>query len=69
MYYLGDVNHSISVVGYWIFYTNYERALVLNRELMDIICAPSVGEEELATFETDFCAVRYIRSTAHLRKE
>ena len=22
MYYLGNVNHSISVVGYWIFYSN-----------------------------------------------
>ena len=28
---LGNVNHAISVVGYWIFDSNYERALVLNR--------------------------------------
>ena len=28
---LGNVNNSISVVGYWIFEANYEKALVLNR--------------------------------------
>ena len=27
---LGDVNYAISVVGYWIFDSNYKRALVLN---------------------------------------
>ena len=32
MYYLGNVNHAISVVEYWIFESNYEKALVLNRE-------------------------------------
>ena len=31
MDYLGNVNHSISVVGYWIFDSNYEKELVLNR--------------------------------------
>ena len=68
MYYLGNLNHSISVVGYWIFESNDERALVLNIELLDIICSPSVGEEEVGTFQTDFCSVRYICSTAHLKK-
>ena len=28
---LGNVNHAISVVGSWIFDSNYERALVLNK--------------------------------------
>ena len=32
MDYLGNVNHDISVVGYWIFDSNYEKSLVLNRE-------------------------------------
>ena len=31
MDYLGNVNNAISVVGYWIFESNYEKALVLNR--------------------------------------
>ena len=39
---LGNVNHNISVVGSWIFDSNYERALVLNKESLDMICAPSI---------------------------
>ena len=66
---LGNVNHAISVVGYWIFYSNYENSLVLNRGLLDMICAPSVGEEEVTDFETVFNAERYIFSTSHLNKE
>ena len=41
---LRNVNHAISVVGYWIFDSNYERALVLNRASFDMICTLSVGE-------------------------
>ena len=58
MDYLDNVNHAIIVVGYWIFESKYERAIVLNRELLDMICAPYVGEELVAAFETYFCAVR-----------
>ena len=50
MDYLGNVNYSISVSGYCIFESNYKRALVLNRESLYMICVPSVGEEEVATF-------------------
>ena len=50
MDYLGNVNHAISVVGWWIFHSNYERALLINRASLDMICAPSVDEEEVATF-------------------
>ena len=28
---LGNVNHAISIVGYWIFGSNYEKALCLTR--------------------------------------
>ena len=69
MEYLGNMNHAISVVGYWIFDSNYERALVLNIELLDMICASSVGREEVATFERFVYAVRYIRSIAHLKNK
>ena len=41
---LGNVNYAISVVGNWIFDSNYEKSLVLNRESLDMICAPSVSE-------------------------
>ena len=41
---LGNMNHAISVVGSWIFDSNYERALVLNKASLDMICAPSIDE-------------------------
>ena len=62
------MNHAISVVGYWIFGSNYEKTLVLNSKSLDIICAPYVGEEQTAKFETVFTAVRYIRTYAQLNK-
>ena len=62
---LGNVNHAISVLGYWTFDSNNEKALVLNRKSLDIIWDPSVGKEQVAGFETVFTSVRYIYSTAH----
>ena len=44
MKYIGNVNHTISVVGSQIFDSNYEKALVINRKSLDIVCALSVGE-------------------------
>ena len=58
MDYLGNVNNAISVVGYWIFDYNYKKLLVLNIESLDTISDPSVGEEQVAEFETVFTAVR-----------
>ena len=66
---LGNLNHAISVVGYWIFDSKYKRVLVFNIESLDMICAPSVGEEQVSKFETVFIAVRYICLDAHLKKD
>ena len=65
---LGNVNHASSVVGNCIFDSNYEKALVINRASLDMIFAPSFGEEQAAKFELVFTAVRYIRSAAQLQK-
>ena len=65
---LGNVKHVINVVGCWIFDSNYKKELVLNRESLDMICAPSVGEDQASKFETLFAAVRYICSAAQLNK-
>ena len=65
---IGNVNHAISVVGNWIFDFNYERALVLNKASLDMMCAPSVDEEKNALFENVFYAVRYIFNEAKLKK-
>ena len=56
---LGNVNHAISVVGYWIFDSNYKIALCLTQELLDIMCSTSIGEELVTTFQSVFYAVRY----------
>ena len=66
---LGNLNHAISVVGYCRFASNYEKSLVLNRASLDMICAPSVCEEQSDKFETVFTALRYIRYAAQLEKE
>ena len=66
---LGNVNHDISVVGYWIFDSKYKGALVLNRKLLDMICVPYVGEERVDKFETAFTTVRYICLYVQLKKE
>ena len=55
---LGNMNHAISVVGYWILDSKYKRAFALNIELLDMICDPTVGEEQVAVFETVFTTVR-----------
>ena len=47
---LGNLNHAISIVGYWIFDSNYKELLCLTQESLDIICSPSVGGEQVATF-------------------
>ena len=61
------MNHAISVVGSWIFESNYERALVLNKASLDMLCAPSVGEEQASKFEKVYYAVRYIFNFASLK--
>ena len=65
---LVNLNRAISVIGSWIFDSNYERALVLNKASLDMICAPSVGEEQYAMFEKVYYAVRYIYIGAQLKK-
>ena len=55
---LGNVNNAISVVGNWIFDSNYEIALFLNRSSLVMSCAPSVGEEKNDIFEIFYYAVR-----------
>ena len=68
MYSLGNVNNSISVVGSLIFGSNCERALVLNKESLDMICAPSIGEEQAAIFEKVYYSVRFISNEAQLKE-
>ena len=54
----GNANHAISVLVYWIYDSNYEKALFLTRESLDLIFFPSVGEEKVVKFEALFNDVR-----------
>ena len=66
---LGNVNHAISVVGSWIFESNYEKVLVLNRVSLDMICASSIGEEQAACFEKVYYSVRFISKEKQLKEK
>ena len=56
---LGNMNHDISIVGYWIFDSNYEQSFFLTRESLDLILSPYVGKEKVVKWKTVFFAVRY----------
>ena len=64
---LGNMNHVIIIVGYCISESNYKQALFMTREPMDLMCSPSVGEEQVVKFETVFFAVRYMREPGNLK--
>ena len=52
----------------WTFDSNYEKGLFLNRDSLDMICAPYVVEEQAAKSESVFTALIYIYSRAKLKK-
>ena len=66
---LVNINHDISVVGYWIFDSNYEKVLYLTQEFLDLICSTSIVEELVATFQSIFYAVRYSWAPGNLKEE
>ena len=47
---LGNLNHDISIVWHWIFDYNYKKAFCFTQESMDLVCSPSIGEEQVANF-------------------
>ena len=51
---LGNVNNAISIVGYWIFDSNYKKALCLTQKYFDIIFSPFIGKELVTTFQSVF---------------
>ena len=64
MDYLGNKKNAFNIFGYWIFDSNNEKSLVITRESLDIVCARSVGEEQVTKSETVFYAIRYIHFTS-----
>ena len=66
---LGNVNHAISIVGYWIFDSNNKKALCLTQESLDIICSTSIGKELVAKFKSVLFAVGYIWAPGNIKEE
>ena len=65
---LGNVNHAISIVGYWIFDSDYEKSLCLTHESLYILCSTFIGEELVATSISAFYAVRYSWAPGNIKK-
>ena len=65
---LGNVNNAMSIVGHWIFGSNYNKALFLTQGSLNLIYSPSLDEEQVSTFRSVFYAVRYIWEPIHLKK-
>ena len=63
---IGNVNHDISTVGYWISGSNYEKSFTPTRESLDLTCFPSVGEGQVVKFEAVFYSVRCLWSPVNL---
>ena len=49
---VGNVNHVVNIVAYWIFDSNYKNTLMLTLYSFNIICSPLVVEELFSMFET-----------------
>ena len=58
-----NVNHEVSIVSYYIFDSNYKKALPLTLDSLNIILSPSLGEVIFAVFESLFHAARYTNNT------
>ena len=65
---IGNLNRDISIVGRWIFDSSYNKSLWLTQESLDLICSPSIGEEQVATFQSVFYAGRYLWAPIHFFK-
>ena len=59
---LVNVNLALSVVGKWIFDSNYEKALPLSIELFNFIYSCSCVDQTIAIFNVVYYAVMYVKS-------
>ena len=60
MDYLINMNHAVSVVGYWITDSNFENGLILNKAYLDLMFSCTNDKYAIAEFEEFFHTVRFI---------
>ena len=59
----GNVTHSCSIAGKWIFDSNFKKALPLDRESFDLICcSDDYGKEKVGSFRRIHCAMKFVPS-------
>ena len=63
------MKNAISIIHSWIFDSNYEHALCMTRESLDIGCSHSVLEEKVENFETVFYDVRYMWAPGNIKMD
>ena len=61
-----NFDHAVSIVRYWIFESNYKKALPLTLDSLNIICSLSKEEGVFTIFETVLHAVIYINNKGKL---
>ena len=57
---VGNVNHSVSVFGKWIFDSNCQQYFPLNIYSLNLMCACSDEDDYFEKFQVVHYAVRYV---------
>ena len=64
---VGNLNHSVSIVGHWIFDSNYKKALPLTTQSLNIMWYPSEGGRGVfSLLESVFYAFIYVNNKSKL---
>ena len=64
MYMVGNVNHAVSIDENYIFYSNYEKSLTLDKYSLDNICSSLDSDNMYAMFEMVYYAFMYVTTRA-----
>ena len=55
---IGNINNSLSIVGNFVFDSNYKKYFPLSVESLNLICSSSDGEKVFSLFRIKFYAFR-----------
>ena len=64
----GSISHSCTVVGKWIFDSNFAYALPLSTKSLDLICSTDEDHEDSEMFMCIYRAVKFVPTKKHKRK-
>ena len=64
---VGNLNHSVSIVCYWVLGSNSKKGIPLTLYSSNLVCSTSEGRVMFAVFVALFHAVRYINNTGKIK--